>query len=83
MWESVQSAGIMRQRWPDKVMQNENFIERRPQTFVDTATYVRDVEVSMMIPPSNGARIMRQPSETLTHFTKIFQAVAMIPPQDM
>ena len=54
---SVQSAGITRQRWPDKVMQNENFIETRPQTSVDTAIYVRERQEGAKRLANKDARI--------------------------
>lgn len=31
-------AGIMRQWWPVKLMQNEDLFKHAPQTFVDTAS---------------------------------------------
>ena len=57
---SVQSTGIMRQRWPDKVMQNENFIETRPKTFVDTAIYVRERQEGAKRLAQKNARICRE-----------------------
>lgn len=38
----MQIAGITSQQWSDNVMQNENFIETRPQTSNYTIIYVRE-----------------------------------------
>ena len=41
-------------------MQNENFIETRPQTFVDTAIYVRERQEGAKRLAHKNARICRE-----------------------
>ena len=57
---SVQSAGIMRQRWPDNLIQNENFIETRPQTLVNPLIYVRECQEGAKGLVDKDARICRE-----------------------